>query len=298
MHQTVVVATDLSEAADEAVRQAHERAQAPGARLIVVHVIPNLMPSDPLFPQLEQEMVLALPALQERITEQVSQRIETLTGRKADEFEVVVEAGIPHAVIVQRAEQRHADLVVVGSHGSSGVTRILLGSVADKVVRHAHCPVLVARHTPKSGKILVATDFSDPSLPAVAAAGEEARRAGARATILNSIDLGPALAESASMAFGAPSYGFSPEVRKDLRDAVDGMLANALSRYGIEGDRFVAHGPAAPAILRYADQLQAELIVVGTIGRTGLPRLLLGSVAEVVVRSARCSVLVVRLSAG
>jgi len=100
------------------------------------------------------------------------------------------------------------------------------------------------------------------------------------------------------MALGAPSYGFSPEVRKDLRDAVDGMLANALSRYGIEGDRFVAHGPAAPAILRYADQLQAELIVVGTIGRTGLPRLLLGSVAEVVVRSARCSVLVVRLSAG
>jgi nucleotide-binding universal stress UspA family protein len=295
--ERVLVATDLSEPADEAIRQASERAQGPGARLTVVHIIPNLMPSDPLFPQLEQQMVLALPTLQDRIAEQVGQRVEALTGRTSDQFEVLVEAGIPHVVIVQRAEQRHADLVVVGSQGSSGVSRILLGSVADKVVRHAHCPVLVARHAPKSAKILVATDFSDPSLPAVAAAGEEARRTGAQVTILNSIDLGPALAESASIAFSAPSYGFSPEVRNDLRDAVDGMLANALAHNGIKGDRLVTYGPAGAAILRAAEELQADLIVVGTVGRTGLPRLLLGSVAEVVVRSAPCSVLVVRLSA-
>jgi nucleotide-binding universal stress UspA family protein len=295
--ERVLVATDLSEPADEAIRQAYERAQGPGARLTVVHVIPNLMPSDPLFPQLEQQMVLALPALQDRITEQVGRRVEALTGRPSDQFEVVVEAGIPHVVIVQRAEERRADLVVVGSHGTTGVSRILLGTVADKVVRHAHCPVLVARQCPKTGKILVATDFSDPSLPAVAAAAEEAGRAGARVTILNSVDLGPALAESASMALGAPSYGFSPDVRNDLRNTVDGMLANALAHNGIEGDRLVTYGPAGAAILRAAEQLQAELIVMGTVGRTGLPRLLLGSVAEVVVKSAPCSVLVVRLSA-
>jgi nucleotide-binding universal stress UspA family protein len=297
MNERIVVATDLSEPADEAVRQAHARAQAPGARLTVVHVIPNLVPSDPLFPQLEQQMVLALPALQARITGEVSRRVEGLTGRETGGFEVVVEVGVPHAVIVQRAEQRRADLVVVGSQGSSGVARTLLGSVADKVVRHAHCPVLVARHTPKSARVLVATDFSDPSLPAVAAAGEEARRTGARVTILNSIDLGPALPESASMSFGAPSFGFSPEVREDLRKTVDAMLANALSHNHIDGDRQVAYGPAAAAILRAAEQLPAELVVVGTIGRTGLPRLLLGSVAEAVVRSAPCAVLVVRLSA-
>lgn len=78
---------------------------------------------------------------------------------------------------------------------------------------------------------------------------------------------------------------------------MDGKLASALSRYGIDGDRFVAFGPAAPAILRHAEQIQAQLIVVGTVGRTGLPRLLLGSVTEIVVRAAGCSVLVVRLSA-
>jgi nucleotide-binding universal stress UspA family protein len=297
MAKRVVVATDFSEAADEAVRQADERARAAGATLTVFHVIPNPLRTDPLFPQFRQEMADDSPTLQRDVIEQVNVRVTALTGRQPGEFEVLVEDGPPHAVIVRRAEERGADLVVVGAHGATGLSRILLGSVAERVVRHAHCPVLVARRSPKSRRVLVATDFSDPSLPAVAAAGEEARRAGAQLTIFHSIDLGLSLTEGMPEPLTSAPFGFSTGVREELRDAVDGKLASALSRYGIDGDRFVAFGPAAPAILRHAEQIQAQLIVVGTVGRTGLPRLLLGSVTEIVVRAAGCSVLVVRLSA-
>jgi nucleotide-binding universal stress UspA family protein len=297
MGKRVVVATDFSEAADEAVRQADQRARSAGATLTVFHVILNPLRTDPLFPQFGQEIADATPTLQRDAVERVNGRVTALTGRRAGEFEVVVEDGAPHAVIVRGAEERKADLLVVGAHGATGLSRTLLGSVAERVVRHAHCPVLVARHSPKSRTVLVATDFSDPSLPAVAAAGEEARRSGAKLTIFHSIDLGLSLAAEMPEPLTTAPFGFSSGAREELRDAVDRKLASALARYGIDGDRVVAFGPAAQAILRYADQLQAGLIVVGTVGRTGLPRLLLGSVAEKVVRTAACSVLVVRLSA-
>ena len=296
MPMNVVVATDFSEAADEAVRQANERARAAGARLTVVHVVPNAMLTDPLFPQLQQEMAAASQVRQRDLIERVAARVTALTGRAAGEFEVLVEDGSPHAVIVRRAEERKADLVVVGDRGATGLSRSLLGSVAERVLRHAHCPVLVARHAPRTRKVLVATDFSDPSLPAVAAAGDEARRTGARLTIFHSIDLGLSLAEGMPEPLATAPFGFSTGVQEKLRETVDGKLASALAHCGIEGDRAIAFGPAGPAILHHAERIHAELIVVGTVGRTGLPRLLLGSVAEVVTRSAPCSVLVVRLS--
>jgi nucleotide-binding universal stress UspA family protein len=296
MARHVVAATDFSEAADEAVRQADERARSADATLAVIHVIPNPLLMDPLFPQLGQEMATASPNLQRDVIEQVGARVTALTGRQPGEFEILVEDGSPPAVIVRRAEERGADLLVVGDRGATGLSRTLLGSVAERVLRHAHCPVLVVRRSEKSRRILVATDFSDPSLPAVAAAGEEARRTGSQLTILHSIDLGLALAETMPEPLVTAPYGFSTGVREELRGAVDGKLAGALARYGIDGERVVAFGPAGPAILRHAEQMQAELIVVGTVGRTGLPRLLLGSVTEMVARSAPCSVLVVRLS--
>ncbi len=296
MAERVVVATDLSEAADEAVRQADERARSAGATLSVFHVIPNPLRTDPLFPQFGQEMADAAPALQRDAIDRVKVRVTALTGRQPGEFEVLVEDGPAHAVIVRRAEERGAALLVVGARGATGLSRTLLGSVAERVLRHAHCPVLVARRSPKSRRILVATDFSDPSLPAVAAAGEEARRTGAQLTIFHSIDLGLSLAEGMPEPLTTAPFGFSAGIQEELRETVDGKLASALSRYGIDGDRVVAFGPAAPAIIRHADQIQAELIVVGTVGRTGLPRLLLGSVTEIVARSAACSVLVVRLN--
>lgn len=298
MTTKLLVAIDFSESADEALRQAHERARDSGGTLTVLHVVPNLVHSTPLFPQLAQDEAREFPGLRETALAEVGKRVEALTGRSPGEFEPVVADGSPAAMIVREAERRNIDLLLVGSHGRTGVARLLLGNVAEKVVRHAHCPVLVARPRSGTGAVLVATDFSDAAQPAVAMAVQEAKRQGVRIAIIHSIDLSPGLTEGLSFAAGVVPYVAPAEVSSELREAVDGMLANVLQRFGVEGERIVAEGPPAAAIVRTAEHLGANLVVVGTVGRTGLPRLLLGSVAEAVVRSAPCSVLVVRLGPG
>lgn len=294
MSTSILVAVDLSESSDEALRQAHERAVATAGRLTVLHVVPNPLHGDPLFPHLYREVESAMPAKKRKLGAEVLERVLALTGRDESEVEVVVEDGWAHVVIVREAERRRADLLVVGSHGTTGVKRLLLGDVAEKVVRHAHGPVLVARPRLGTGVVLVATDFSEASTPTVAAAVAEVRRSAAKLAIVHSVDLSPGLLAGLELSTGVFAYGPPQEIPAELREAVDGMLLSALSKHGAEGERIVTEGPAAAAIVRTAEQLHADLVVVGTVGRTGLPRLLLGSVAEAVVRYAPCSVLVAR----
>ena len=294
MSTSILVAVDLSESSDEALRQAHERAEAAAGTLTVLYVVPNPMHSDPLFPHLDRKVESSMPARKRRLRTEVLERVEAVTGRDEGAVEVVVEDGWAHVVIVRQAEQRSVDLLVIGSHGSDGGTRFMLGDVAEKVVRHAHGPVLVARPRPGSGVILVATDFSDASLPAVAAAVEEARRTGARLSIMHTVDLSPGLLAGLELSTGVMAYGAPSVLPAELREAVDDMLSGALARLGADGDRIVVEGQPAAAIVHTAAELRADLVVLGTVGRTGLPRLLLGSVAEAVVRNAPCSVLVAR----
>jgi nucleotide-binding universal stress UspA family protein len=77
------------------------------------------------------------------------------------------------------AEEIGADLIVLGARGATGLKRLLLGSTAEEVLRHAHCPVLVTRWPASSGPVVAATDFSDPALPAITAAATAASRMGA-----------------------------------------------------------------------------------------------------------------------
>jgi nucleotide-binding universal stress UspA family protein len=90
--------------------------------------------------------------------------------------------------------------------------------------------------------------------------------------------------------------GISLRAIDDLQAAPQSRLRDALSRFGINGEGIAKSGPAAQAIVDLANSASAELVVVGTHGRTGLARLTLGSTAEAVIRSAPCSVLVVRLT--
>jgi nucleotide-binding universal stress UspA family protein len=294
MSTSILVAVDLSESSDEALRQAHERAEAAGGTLTVLYVVPNPMHSDPLFPHHDREVESSMKARKQALRTEVLERVQAVTGRDESAVEVVVEDGWAHVVIVRQAEQRGADLLVIGSHGSEGSKRFMLGDVAMKVVRHAHGPVLVARPRPGTGVVLLATDFSDASLPAVAAAINESRRTGARLSIMHSVDLSPGLLAGLELSTGVMAYGTPPILAAELREAVDDMLSDTLAQHGAEGERIVVDGPPAASIVHTATELRADLVVLGTVGRTGLPRLLLGSVAEAVVRDAPCSVLVAR----
>lgn len=291
----ILAATDLSEASDEALRQACATATKSGAKLAVCHVMPYTLGIHPLFPQQNQASVLQMAELEAKIKDAIDERLETIEGAP-ESVEVFIEQGSEYAGIVHRAESWKADRIVVGSHGRTGLRRTLLGSVAEQVVRYAHCPVYVARPQTKRGVVLVATDLSDPSLPAVAAGADEAKLRGASLMVVHAIDFSAAtLTAAAANPLGVIPVLPTPEVQSQLTDATEVMLHEALKRFGATGEVKVLLGAPAAEIVKYAEELGAELVVVATRGRTGLSRIALGSVAARVIRMAASSVLAVRL---
>jgi nucleotide-binding universal stress UspA family protein len=292
--RVVFAATDLSDPADEALRQAHERALAADARLTVCHVVPDLLRVNTLFPQRTIEQVGTQAALEQHSLQALVDRTCAVTGRAVDDFTPLLDRGAPYAAIVAQAERVGAELVVVGDRGASGLSRMLLGSVAERVVRYAHAPVLVARAGARTGRVVVATDLSDPSLPALQAAVREGRRPGVRVTAVHCAEPVAVFAGPDHGPAGAPVV--TPASAAEERERAQANLAAALQQCGFEGDQRVVVGSPTVAILATAEELRAELIILGTRGKTGLWRVLLGSVAEAVVRHAACSVLVVRLT--
>lgn len=191
-------------------------------------------------------------------------------------------------VIFDYAEEIAADLVVMGTHGRKGIERAMLGSVAEKVVRRAHCPVLTV--PPDAGangieRIVVPVDFSEHATLALAHAAALAEEFGARLDALHVVyDV------TFPSAYGLEPVGvIGPEVLDRSREA----LARLVSEVVPAGVRWEAHtevGYAATDIVRFAERHAAGLIVMTTHGWTGLKHFLLGSVTEKVVRHASCPV--------
>jgi len=288
------VAVDFSPPSDKALREAHARATSTGAQLAVCHIVPNELRSNQLFPQNERSAALRFPQEMKRIGEAAAARVSEITGRAEGEYELILDDGTPQAAILNRAEEWLADLIIVGSHGETSAADVLLGSVTSSVIRHAHCPVLVVRPGKQTGQIVAGTDFSDPALPALRAAASEVVRTGARLTVVHSLDLVWSVASYPAMAFGGTPFNVSPEEIAKLNIAATERLEESIQQLKITAEPVVTTGAAGVAILEIASERQADLIVVGTVGRTGLRRALLGSVAETVVKQAKCSVLVVR----
>lgn len=288
------VAIDFSPSSDEALRQAHERAASTGAQLAVCHIVPNELRSNVLFPHITRVAALQIPLDVKRIAEEASARVTDITGRSEGEFELFVDDGTPQALILEHAEQWLADLIIVGSRGQTEAAGVLLGSVTESIIRHAHCPVLIVRSAERTRCIVAGTDFSDPALPAVKAAAEEAGRVGGKLIVVHSLDLVWSPAAYPAMAFGGSPFTISSDQIKELGTVATERLEEFLKQSNIEGETVVATGSAGPALISVASEQKADLLVVGTIGRTGLRRALLGSVAETVAREAPCSVLIVR----
>jgi nucleotide-binding universal stress UspA family protein len=200
--------------------------------------------------------------------------------------DIVLDSGSPHAGLLTQAAAAGAGMIVTGP-----------GRVAGRVVRHATVPVLIARPSAK-GVVIGATDFSDPSLPALETAASEARRRESRLHLLHVVDLGAYALGGA--AGGLPYLGETPIVAlqaiDELRAAAHARLKETLKQFAVEGRASAVSGPAAGTIIGVAESSGAELLVVGTHGRSGFARMTLGSTAETVIDSAPCSVLVVRLA--
>jgi universal stress protein E len=292
--ERVLVATDLTDQSSEAIRQAHEWALGAGAQLAVCVVVPSELHNNMLFPQQTQREALGVMQAEQSAADAVVEQMLAITGRSADDFRCVVETGSPHASIVQAAEELVVGVIVVGGGSPDGSGQPALGSVAARVVRYAHCPVLVARTRSASGRMLVVTDFSKSAEPAVRLAAELAPLLKLRVSLLHCIDAAPSPMVSLGIPFGASAASLPAHLLEPMRGNVTSLLNETLARHQMQGECIVAEGSAGDEIVRVAIQLRPDLIVMGTSGRTGLARIALGNVAESVAAEAPCSVLVVR----
>ena len=199
-------------------------------------------------------------------------------------------------VVLDYTRDHDIDLVVMGTHGRRGLRRLLLGSVAEEVVRLAPCPVLTVlgrgetEPRPRFGTIVVPIDFSEHSKLALGYAAEIAKLHGARIKLFHVVE------ETVYPAFYLPMLPSGEAVTERLikegTSRLRGLAGEAVG--SIECEVHLESGRAVSKIVDFAQREGGDLIVIASHGLTGLSHMLLGSVTESVVRQASCPVLTVK----
>lgn len=296
----VMVAVDGSTEAEGAARAAVELCEDTGSELHVAYVAPP--PGAFAAPEAQIWYPEAADEL-EKIAERDGRPVLDEQVRKIPAGKVAgahLRVGRADAGVVALAEELGAGLVVVGNRGRGPLRRALLGSVSDPVSRHAHCPVLVFRdtgsaHGPtlRNGRVLVAVDGSREAEAAASVAGELAAAAGARLHVAYCPDFGPLVPYPAPYA-GDDWRERLERAKRRAREFVEERASRLSQDAGVEVEAHLRPGRAEDEILRLGEELDADLIVVGSRGLGGIKRALLGSVSAGVTRHARGPVLVVR----
>jgi nucleotide-binding universal stress UspA family protein len=256
-----------------------------------------LMAIDPFF---FAKAPLLLAEAKKSAQEALNEGLESLKKSGLQlETEIVMEN--PRHGILKVAKEWKADLLLLGSHGRGAFGRLLMGSTAQAVLRHATCSVEIVREGPqKNGsgmRVLVPTDGSDCAEAALREVAGQPWPAGTEVRVMSSPEL-PLLA-------GAYPY-YPPEVLAEVATANEQHAKEAvqkgvemLKKAGMRVSSAVTEPRESPvrAILGMADLWGADLIVVGSHGRRGFDRYVMGSVSESVALHAQCSVEVVRMAA-
>ena len=301
--KNILVPVDFSETTALAVETARDLAQRSGAAIHLVYVRDFGHPIGFMAPGVAVPM--SLSTFREDDTVRIDQQLATL----ARKFEIPTKncyIRSDHPVfngVCYVARQIEADLIVLQSHGRTGVARFFEGSQAERIVQHSPCPVLVARkQRRKPGRtagakpsesidnILVPVDFSQCSFEALEYAIRFAERVAARLTIFHAVHLNYAFIAEGYAMVDLPAL--IDDAGKDAEREMQKFVRLAKFR-GVKFETVVSTVPPGPDICRFADKRDVDLIITATHGRTGLKHLLMGSVAERVVRHARQSVLVV-----
>ena len=284
--QRILVPTDFSKAARIALDGMVQWSAKLGGKIHLVYVEPTPLPADmtqlPVMLEHEQHVQKAEKWLRELQTKAVP------AGRRA---RATVRKGSVYYEILQEAKETKADLIAMGTHGYSGLSHALLGSVTERVVRHAACPVLTIRETRAKRtlpqRILVPVDFSKPTHHALTTAAQWARAFGVKITLLHVME-----------PPNYPVFGYAhvPIQERRWRAAAKARLEQLRATLDarVFGDIRIRTGSPYQEIVEEAKSCKAGLIVIGTHGHTGLAHILLGSTAERVVRHAHCPVLTVR----
>ena len=267
--ENVLLATDGSEVSAGAVRVALRMASQCGSHLTVMH----MAKTDPSYAMFNPGGVMQ----SEDLGRQVLREVEAQAGTACVDCAPVLRYGEePVREIAAQAEESQCDLVVMGRRGVHWLERLMLGEAAARVVGHVHCSVLVVPtdSTMWDKGILLAVDGSRFSDAAAVSAGHLAKRCGLPLTVL--------------------TVCASDELKCDMAREITDRVRDLLRQEGVPADSLVMEGPAHRAIIDGAAASDCDLIVLGSHGRTGLDRLLMGSVSQQVITHAKCPVMVVK----
>ena len=285
----VIVGHDLNGGGEAALRSAVVLANRCRAALRVVHVV------EPLDAYQRISHPLTSPFTPDEISQKVGERLQSLVASPElaglrVEYEVRTGKRFVELIIAARAWQ--ADLIVVG--GTSRTEEPFLGTTSERILRKAPVPVMVAKNplSAEAKTFLVPTDFSSGARKAAEAALMLAECFGGRVFFFHVLDLYSSytIAYAHELGVSVPTSPPSPEEMEPEWEA----FLSGLPLEKADWEKCTEEGQAANAIARQAEHIRADMIVIGTHGRSGLPHMLLGSVAEKVVRIASCPVLTVR----
>lgn len=294
----ILFPTDFSETANAALRWALFLAEKFGAELTMFHAVvlhgESIPDPEAHFPDLERLY---------QATEDLARDTMAVWPQTPEPPTVPVEKKVvrgisPYDEILREVHEGAYDLIIMATHGRTGLRHLLLGSVAEQVIRLAPCPVLAIR-IPKHRKpeephpwldrILYATDFSQASWPARDQAVALAREFHADLHVVHVIP------EASLPSFYGAGLSSLVELDQGIKDRarqeVEQFMASADDKVS---ELHILHGTPHAAIVDLAKKIKADLVVVGTHGLTGLPHLLIGSTAERVLRHAPCPILVAR----
>lgn len=298
----LLLPTDFSDCADHALTQAIDLAERFGATLHILHVVNEM---DPDWYGLTTSQDEA-GALREAIEDTALQRLHEIAPDEAHrDFETVISLQLSFDVagtINEYVDERAVDLIVMGTHGRQGLERLMLGNVADKLIRHAPCPVLtVNEETPWISRqedtsvtdVLAPVDFSDHSKQALVAAKTFAHVHDATLHLLFVAErrVVPTFSDT-----GIPGVNVVEMDLKIVNNAEEALQQLHATTPGPEvaAEVHVRDGQVAGNVVDFAEGRGVGLIVMATRGLTGVNRFLLGSNTERIVRVAPCPVLTVQ----
>jgi nucleotide-binding universal stress UspA family protein len=280
-YRKILVAFDGSESGRNALRQAFKLACEEKCWITVTSVVPAYEGDIDLTGVRDIRAALRKPC------EDVLAEAQKMAEAERVLVKTVCEEGEVHERIVDLSDAENCDLIVMGRRGLRRVERAFVGSVTARVIGHTTRDVLVVPKDTALGwkKIVLATDGSKFSAAATDRAIDFARAYGGSLLVISVVDV------------PAEFYAESPKAAEQLLAQAKQYVADAKKRAeaaGVATEGFTAEGDTYEAVVNLARERGAEMIVLGSHGRTGLRRLLMGSVTEAVIGYAPCPVLVVK----
>lgn len=302
---TIVVPSDGSAVSARALPYALALA-TPGTEVILLNVIEREEPVRNLVGHITESADVQTRRAAEQARQELVDLTKNLPADQPARFTELVRAGNPAKKIGAVAGEVEADLLIIASHGRGAAGRWTFGSVADEVSRAAGPPVLIVRVAGETApelpldspatveRLVVPIDGSELSNRALPVAADLGSRLNVPLKLLMAVDFpvsGPTMGMDASWGYEAGELleEMEEEATKRLKEARQALLDHH-DKLDISMD--VLRGPAASSVVR--ETLPTDIVVLSSRGRSGFGRLLLGSVAEQLVRTGRCPVLLVR----